>query len=37
MLKIKRFKELVALFFTYMKEEGVFGTVKRAMAFSNVD
>ncbi len=33
MLKIKRFRELVALFFTYMKEEGVVGTVKRALGF----
>ena len=33
MLKIKRFRELVALFFTYMKEEGFSGTVKRAMGF----
>ena len=33
MLKIKRFQELVALFFTYMKEEGFSGTVKRALGF----
>lgn len=33
MLKIKRFKELVALFFTYVKEEGLSGTVKRAVGF----
>ena len=33
MLKIKRFRELVALFFTYMKEEGFRGTVKRALGF----
>ena len=33
MLKIKRFKELVALFFTYMKDEGFSGTMKRAMGF----
>ena len=33
MLKIKRFQELVALFFTYMKEEGFSGTVKRAIGF----
>ena len=33
MLKIKRFRELVALFFTYMKEEGFAGTVKRAVGF----
>ncbi len=33
MLKIKRFKELIALFFGYIKEEGFFGTVKRATAF----
>ena len=33
MLKIKRFRELVALFFTYMKEEGFSGTVKRALGF----
>lgn len=33
MLKIKRFQELAALFFTYLKEEGFFGTVKRAAAF----
>lgn len=33
MLKIKRFKELVALFFTYLKEEGAAGTIKRAAAF----
>lgn len=33
MLKIKRFKELVALFFQYIKEEGFSGTVKRAVAF----
>ncbi|MBR5521493.1 MAG: glycosyltransferase family 2 protein [Oscillospiraceae bacterium] len=33
MLKLKRFQELVALFFTYMKDEGFAGTVKRAMSF----
>jgi len=33
MLKIKRFKELVALFFTYLKEEGFAGTMKRATGF----
>ncbi len=33
MLKIKRFKELVALFFTYVKTEGFSGTVKRAVGF----
>ncbi len=33
MLKIKRFKELVALFFTYMKDEGFSGTMKRATGF----
>ena len=33
MLKIKRFQELVALFFTYMKDEGFSGTMKRAMGF----
>jgi len=33
MLKIKRFQELVALFFTYIKEEGFAGTVKRALGF----
>ncbi len=33
MLKIKRFKELVALFFNYIKEEGFLGTIKRATAF----
>ena len=33
MLKIKRFKELVALFFTYLKTEGLAGTVQRALGF----
>lgn len=33
MLKIKRFKELVALFFTYLKDEGFSGTIKRALGF----
>ena len=33
MLKIKRFKELVALFFTYLSSEGLSGTVKRAIGF----
>lgn len=33
MLKIKRFKELVSLFFTYVSQEGFSGTVKRAAAF----
>ena len=33
MLKIKRFKELVALFFQYVKQEGFSGTVKRATGF----
>ncbi len=33
MLKIKRFKELVALFFQYVKTEGLSGTVKRAVGF----
>ncbi len=33
MLKIKRFKELVALFFTYIGTEGLTGTVKRAAGF----
>lgn len=33
MLKIKRFKELVALFFQYVKQEGFSGTVKRAAGF----
>ena len=33
MLKINRFKELVALFFTYLKDEGLSGTVKRALGF----
>ncbi len=33
MLKIKRFKELVALFFTYLKDEGFAGTMQRAMGF----
>ena len=33
MLKIKRFKELVALFFTYLKTEGFAGTVQRALGF----
>ena len=33
MLKIKRFQELVALFFTYLKDEGFSGTIKRALGF----
>lgn len=33
MLKIKRFQELVALFFTYLKDEGFAGTMQRAMGF----
>ena len=33
MLKIKRFKELVALFFQYVKQEGFSGTVKRVAGF----
>ncbi len=33
MLKLKRFQELVALFFSYIKEEGLLGTIKRATAF----
>ncbi len=33
MLKIKRFQELIFLFFTYVKEEGFIGTVKRATGF----
>lgn len=33
MLKIKRFQELIALFFTYLKDEGFFGTMQRAMGF----
>ena len=33
MLKIKRFQELVALFFTYLKDEGLAGTMQRAMGF----
>ena len=33
MLKIKRFQELVALFFTYLKDEGFSGTIKRAIGF----
>ena len=33
MLKIKRFKELVALFLQYVKQEGFSGTVKRAAGF----
>ena len=33
MLKIKRFKELVALFFQYVKQEGFSGTAKRAAGF----
>ncbi|MBR6609966.1 MAG: glycosyltransferase family 2 protein [Oscillospiraceae bacterium] len=33
MLKIKRFQELVALFFTYLKDEGFAGTMRRAMGF----
>lgn len=33
MLKLKRFKELVALFFTYLKTEGFSGTVQRAVGF----
>ncbi|MBR4036237.1 MAG: glycosyltransferase family 2 protein [Oscillospiraceae bacterium] len=33
MLKIKRFQEMIALFFTYLKDEGFFGTMQRAMGF----
>ena len=33
MLKLKRFQELVALFFQYIKEESFAGTVKRRAAF----
>ncbi len=33
MLKIKRFKELISLFFEYVKTEGVESTVKRATCF----
>lgn len=33
MLKIKRFKELCALFFQYVKEEGALSTIKRASGF----
>lgn len=33
MLKIKRIKELISLFFVYLKDEGASGTIKRAIGF----